>query len=75
MEYKNCEVKELRNRISVSQSVASELLVLSGGDVDLAEKCSRKSNGLDQCKAAIIDARFRKLEDECDTFENECDAS
>lgn len=60
------KVKILRDRIGVGTSVASELLVLSGGDVDLAEQCSRESEGLDQCKAAIIDARFRKLEDECD---------
>lgn len=60
------DVKELRDRIGVGMSVAHELLVLSGGDVDLAEKCSRESSGLDQCKACIIDARFRRIEDECD---------
>ena len=60
------DVKDLRERIGVGLSVAHELLVLSGGDVDLAEECSRGSNGLDQCKAAIIDARFRRLEDERD---------
>lgn len=60
------KVKILRDRIGVGTSVASELLVLSGGDVDLAEQCSRESEGLDQCKAAIIDARFRRLEDERD---------
>ena len=60
------DVKDLRERIGVGLSVAHELLVLSGGDVDLAEECSRDSNGLDQCKAAIIDARFRRLEDKRD---------
>lgn len=58
------KVRELRERIGVGISVARELLVLSGGDVDLAEKCSREATGLDQCKAAIVDARFRRLEDE-----------
>ena len=63
------DIKELRNRIQVGNSVAEELLVLSGGDVDMAEECSRSSAGLDQCKAAIIDSRFRRLEEVC----NECD--
>jgi hypothetical protein len=58
------KVRELQRRIGVGVSVARELLVLSGGDVDLAEKCSRESTGLDQCKAAIVDARFKRLEDE-----------
>ena len=57
------KVRELRERIGVGVSVARELLVLSGGDVDLAEKCSHESTGLDQCKAAIVDARFKRLED------------
>jgi translation elongation factor EF-Ts len=59
-------IKDLRERIGVGNGVANELLVLSGGDVDLAETCSRQADGLDQCKAAIIDARFRRLEDEHD---------
>lgn len=57
------KVRELQRRIGVGVSVARELLVLSGGDVDLAEKCSRASVGLDQCKAAIINERFKRLED------------
>ena len=64
MSFSAKDVKDLRERLGVGMSVAHELLVLSGGDVDLAEKCSCSSNGLDQCKAAIIDARFRRLEDE-----------
>lgn len=59
----NRKVKDLRDRIGVGNCVANELLVLSGGDVDLAESASRASNGLDQCKAAIIDERFRRLEE------------
>lgn len=58
------KVKELRNRIGVGNCVANELLVLSGGDVDLAERASKASSGLDQCKAAIIDERFRRLEEQ-----------
>lgn len=57
------KVDDLRQRIGVGKTVASELLVLAGGDVDLAEQCSKASAGLDQCKAAIIDKRFRRLED------------
>lgn len=66
MQVTSSMVKELRKRLGIGASVAHELLVLSGGDVDLAEKCSRESPGLDQCKAAIINERFRRLEDECD---------
>ena len=66
MQVTSSKIKELRKRLGVGMSVAHELLVLSGGDVDLAEKCSRESPGLDQCKAAIINERFRRLEDECD---------
>lgn len=66
MQVTSSMVKELRKRLGIGLSVAYELLVLSGGDVDLAEKCSRESPGLDQCKAAIINERFRRLEDECD---------
>lgn len=56
------KVKDLRERIGVGDGVASELLVLSGGDVDMAEQASREAKGLDQCKANIIDKRFRRLE-------------
>ena len=56
-------MRELRDRIGVGASVASELLVLAGGDVDMAEQCSNESEGLDQCKAAIIDRRFKRFEE------------
>ena len=56
------KIKELRDRIGVGHGVAEELLILSGGDIDLAERASRDSKGLDQCKANIIDRRFKKLE-------------
>lgn len=58
------KVKEVRRRIGVGNGVASELLVLAGGDVELVVRSSKKSAGLDQCKAAIIDGRFRAIEDE-----------
>lgn len=58
------KVKEVRRRIGVGNGVASELLVLAGGDVELVVRSSKKSAGLDQCKAAIIDGRFRAIEEE-----------
>ena len=58
------KVKEVRRRIGVGNGVASELLVLAGGDVELVVRSSKKSGGLDQCKAAIIDGRFRAIEEE-----------
>ena len=54
--------KELRDRIGVGHAVANELLILSGDDIDLAEYASKISPGLDQCKANIINLRFRRLE-------------
>lgn len=56
-------IKDLRERINVGWSVAAELLTLAGGDIDLAEKASLESDGLDQCKAKIIDQRFKRIED------------
>lgn len=56
------KVKDLQERIGVSRSVATELLLLAGDDVDLAEQASIDSIGLDQCKARIIDRRIKKLE-------------
>lgn len=56
-------IKDLRNRIGVGKTVADELLVLSGGDIDLAEEASLEADGLDQCKANIIDMRLRRIEE------------
>ena len=56
------KVKKLRQEIGVGQSVASELLTLSGGDLQLAAQASKESTGLDQCKAAIINERFQRIE-------------
>lgn len=64
-------VKELRKRINVGASVAHELLVLAGGDILLAEEASKKSKGLDQCKAAILDKRIRMIEEELWEMEEE----
>ena len=58
------KVREVRRRIGVGNGVANELLVLAGGDVELVVSASKKSSGLDQCKAAIIDGRFRAIEEE-----------
>ena len=64
-------VKELRDRIGVGAGVAEELLVLSGGDVDMAEDASKKSRGLDQCKASIINSRFENIERRLDQCERD----
>lgn len=56
-------IRDLKERIGVGNSVASELLTLSGGNVKLAETASLESGGLDQCKAAIIDKRFKAIEE------------
>ena len=63
------KIDDLRNRIGVGKTVASELLVLAGGDIDMAEQCSLESAGLDQCKAAIINTRFSRIEETVDRLE------
>lgn len=60
----NWKIKMLRDQIGVGKGVAEELLVLSGGNVDLAARCSKEAAGLDQCKALIIDSRFQAIEDD-----------
>lgn len=60
------KIKLVRDAIGVGQSVADELLILAGGDVDLVIEASRMSPGLDQCKAHIIDMRFAAIEEEYD---------
>lgn len=56
------KIAEVRKALGVGRSVADEILRLSGGDVALAVSSSRESPGLDQCKALIIDRRFKRLE-------------
>jgi hypothetical protein len=62
------KIKELSANLSVSRSVARELLVLSGGDIAMAEQASKESYGLDQCKSSIINKRFTRLEKLCDSM-------
>lgn len=68
------KIADLCARINVKSGVASELLVLSGGDVDMAEACSKAARGLDQCKANIINERFSRIEADLDElFEEEAE--
>lgn len=66
------KVKYVRDAIHVRSGrkigtvVAKELLTLAGGDAELAVDASISSEGLDQCKARIIDERFRLLEEYLD---------
>ena len=56
-------IKRIRDALGVGLTVANELALLSGDDPELAIECSRASGSLSQAKAAIIDERFRKLEE------------
>lgn len=60
------QIYDLQSRLGVSESVAHELLLLSGDDVDLAEQASKASKGLNQAKCLIINQRFRMLEEDVD---------
>lgn len=57
-------IKAIRSELGVGAGVATELLLLSGGDIDLAIECSKASTGLDHCKARIINARFERIEED-----------
>lgn len=48
--------------IHVGEQVATILLTLAGGDVNLVIESSQQANGLDQCKANIINKRFKEVE-------------
>lgn len=54
-------IEEIRKELEVSYSVALELCLLGGEDVDLIVECSDASRGLDECKARIVNERFNKL--------------
>lgn len=56
------DVKSVASAIDVSSGLARELLILAGGDADLVIRSSNLSDGLDKCKARIIDARLTALE-------------
>lgn len=55
-------VRKIKQLCHVGDQVAGLLLTLAGGDVDLVVSCSRRANGLDQCKAFILDERIAKTE-------------
>lgn len=58
----------VREALGIGNSVADELLTLSGCDPEMVIACSRTSNGLDQCKAKIINERIGKIEAELDKW-------
>lgn len=57
------QVESVSNELGITRQLAKELLKLAGGDEELVIKCSRSSNGLNHCKASIIDRRMSRLED------------
>lgn len=54
------QVASVSEELGITKHLAKELLIIAGGDTDMVIKCSRASDGLDQCRARILDARFRK---------------
>ena len=54
-----CIVDEL----DISHDVAVELWLISGGDVDAVIEESLRSDRLSECKARLINRRFKKLEE------------
>lgn len=58
------KIQIVRKAIGVGKVVAEELLTLAGGDTELVIKISKRSSGLDQCKAGIINARMSSVEED-----------
>lgn len=59
---RQAQVIEVSETLGITHQLAKELLILAGGDVELVCECSAKSNGLDHCKANIINQRLEKSE-------------
>lgn len=59
---KKAQVERVSDELGITKQLAKELLILAGGDEDLVIESSLASNGLDHCKARIIDGRFQKEE-------------
>ena len=64
------KIAEVRESLGVGYTVADELLVLAGDDKEMTCECSLASPGLDQCKAAIINTRFSRIEKRLDVIED-----
>lgn len=56
------DVKAVAEELNVGRSVAWELLMLAGGDKDLAVSEAKNNYGLNQTKASIIDERLYRIE-------------
>lgn len=59
---KTKDIRMVCDMIHVGEQVATILLTLAGGDVNLVIESSQQANGLDQCKANIINKRFKEVE-------------
>ena len=56
---RQAQVQRVANKLNIGLHLAKELLIMAGGDEDLVINSSLESDGLDQCKARIIDGRFK----------------
>lgn len=54
------QVRRVAEELGITNHLAKELLILGGGDEGMVIECSRMSDGLDHCKANIINARLNK---------------
>lgn len=63
------EIDVLKNMLHVSESVARELYLLAGKQPDIVLNASKKSNGLTECKARILNERMLQSETRIDRLE------
>lgn len=59
---KTNKINRIKEELGIGFSVANELCLLAGGDIDMVIEASDRSGSLSQCKAEIINKRFEKLE-------------
>lgn len=57
-------IRKLSSKMGCGLSLTRDLLILAGGDEQLLLQCSNETyHGVQSLKAAIVDERFRKLEE------------
>lgn len=62
MEHDDRKVRDLAADIHCGTPLASDLLMLAGGDANLVREASNVCRGVDSLKAYIIDKRISKVE-------------
>lgn len=63
---KKDQVNRVSEELGITKHLAKELLILAGGNEQIVIQASRCSNGLDHCKARILNTRIGNIEYDLD---------